>query len=48
VKRRAKFTILKSFTNYPQENIMPRFINKATRHDVLNHVYLITRQVTGR
>ncbi len=47
VKRRAKFTILKSFINYPQENIMPRFINRATRHDVLNHVFLITRPVAG-
>ncbi|MGN6395267.1 MAG: ArnT family glycosyltransferase [Mucilaginibacter sp.] len=39
----AKFTILKTFTTYPQENIMPRFINKATRPDVLGHVYLITK-----
>jgi 4-amino-4-deoxy-L-arabinose transferase-like glycosyltransferase len=42
VKHHAKFTIVKSFINYPQENIMPRFINKTTRHDVLNHVYLIS------
>jgi 4-amino-4-deoxy-L-arabinose transferase-like glycosyltransferase len=47
VKRRAKFTILKSFINYPQENIMPRFINETTRHDVLNHVFLITRPIAG-
>ncbi|MDO3640583.1 glycosyltransferase family 39 protein [Mucilaginibacter sp. L3T2-6] len=39
----AKFTILKTFTTYPQENIMPKFINKATRPNVLGHVYLITK-----
>ena len=48
VKRKATFIILKSFINYPQENIMPKFINKTTRHNVLNHVYLITRPVARR
>ena len=48
VKRKATFTILKSFINYPQENIMPKFINKTTRHNVLNHVYLITLPTAGQ
>lgn len=43
VETHAKFTVLKSFVTYPQENIMPKFINKTTRHDVLGHVYLITK-----
>lgn len=43
VETHAKFTVLKSFVTYPQENIMPKFINKTTRHNVLGHVYLITK-----
>lgn len=39
----ANFRVLKSFVNYPQENILPKFINKATRNEVLNRVYIITR-----
>lgn len=46
-ERHARFTIMKSFIVYPQENIMPRFINKTTRHDVLGRVYLITKPVAG-
>ncbi|HEY8930477.1 MAG TPA: glycosyltransferase family 39 protein [Mucilaginibacter sp.] len=37
------FKILKSFITYPQENILPAFINKKTRQSVLGHVYLIYR-----
>jgi hypothetical protein len=39
----ARFSILKAFITYPQENIMPKFINKQTRSSVLGHVYLITK-----
>jgi len=39
----ARFSIVKTFITYPQENIMPKFLNKATRHNVLGHVYLITK-----
>jgi 4-amino-4-deoxy-L-arabinose transferase-like glycosyltransferase len=39
----TRFKIVKSFINYPQENILPQFIDKAVRHKVLDHVYLITR-----
>ncbi|WP_454801495.1 ArnT family glycosyltransferase [Mucilaginibacter phyllosphaerae] len=39
----AQFRIIKAFTDYPQENILPAFINSATRHKVLSKVYLISR-----
>jgi 4-amino-4-deoxy-L-arabinose transferase-like glycosyltransferase len=37
------FTILKDFTNYPQERILPNFINKVNRYKVLDKVYLIRK-----
>ena len=43
LKNHAHFSIVRSFINYPQENILPKFINKATRNQVLDHVYLITK-----
>ncbi|MDB5123818.1 MAG: hypothetical protein JWP94_1947 [Mucilaginibacter sp.] len=39
----GNFRVIKSFVNYPQENILPAFINKATRYKALDHVYLITK-----
>lgn len=39
----VNFKILKEFINYPQENILPNFINRVTRYKVLDHVYLITK-----
>ena len=39
----AKFRVIKSFINYPQENMLPKFINKTTRNQTLDHVYLITK-----
>lgn len=47
VQSHARFTVLHSFITYPQENIMPKFINKTTRHEVLGYVYLITKPVGG-
>lgn len=46
VQNHAEFIIIRSFTDYPQENIMPKFINKTTRHEVLGQIYLITKPVT--
>jgi len=40
-KEGARFTVIKAFTDYSQENIVPAFINKATRPQVLENVYLI-------
>jgi 4-amino-4-deoxy-L-arabinose transferase-like glycosyltransferase len=37
------FKVIKAFQNYPQENILPAFINKAQRNKVLDSVYLITK-----
>jgi 4-amino-4-deoxy-L-arabinose transferase-like glycosyltransferase len=37
------FKILKAFQNYPQERILPKFVNKQTRNEVLDQVYLITK-----
>jgi 4-amino-4-deoxy-L-arabinose transferase-like glycosyltransferase len=39
----AGFRVIRSFVNYPQENILSAFINQATRSKVLDHVYLITK-----
>jgi hypothetical protein len=37
------FKTLASFTNYPQERILPAFINKAKRNTVLDKVYIISK-----
>ena len=42
-QKHIKFSILKDFTNYPQERILPDFINKVNRYKVLDKVYLIER-----
>jgi 4-amino-4-deoxy-L-arabinose transferase-like glycosyltransferase len=39
----ADFKIIRSFLDYPTENIQLNFINKATRDSALGHVYLITK-----
>jgi len=39
----ADFKLIKAFQNYPQENILPAFINLKTRSKVLDSVYLITK-----
>lgn len=39
----AKFSIVASFTDYPQENILPKFINAETRSQVLSRAYLISK-----
>ena len=42
-QQHADFKVLNTFPNYPEENILPKFINKATRDKVLDSVYLITK-----
>ncbi len=39
----AHFKVVKAFENYPQENILPAFVNKTTRNKVLDSVYLIKK-----
>jgi hypothetical protein len=39
----ADFKVIKAFQNYPQENILPAFINKETRNSTLDSVYLVTK-----
>lgn len=39
----ADYKLIKAFKNYPQEIILPAFINKSTRNKVLDSVYLITK-----
>ncbi|BAU52598.1 ArnT family glycosyltransferase [Mucilaginibacter gotjawali] len=43
VHTHAKFTIVRAFTDYPKENILPAFINANTRSTVLEKVYLIRK-----
>ncbi|CAN5129651.1 hypothetical protein BH09BAC6_BH09BAC6_13200 [soil metagenome] len=43
VQSRADFRVIKTFVNYPQENILPKFINRATRPQTLGLVYLIVK-----
>jgi 4-amino-4-deoxy-L-arabinose transferase-like glycosyltransferase len=43
VQEHAQFKILKSFVDYPQENILPAFVNAKSRATTLRHVYLITK-----
>lgn len=40
---RADFKVIKAFENYPQESLLPAFINLKTRPKVLDSVYLITK-----
>lgn len=42
-QQHVPFKVLSSFPNYPQENILPKFVNAATRESVLDSVYLITK-----
>jgi 4-amino-4-deoxy-L-arabinose transferase-like glycosyltransferase len=42
-KNHVAFNIIRSFVNYPHENILPSFVNKTTRYKVLDQVYLITK-----
>jgi 4-amino-4-deoxy-L-arabinose transferase-like glycosyltransferase len=44
LKSHAQFKIMQIFTDYPQENILPKFVNRATREQVLGKVYLIEKQ----
>jgi 4-amino-4-deoxy-L-arabinose transferase-like glycosyltransferase len=37
------YRMIRSFTNYSQERILPQFVNSATRDKTLDKVYLITR-----
>ena len=37
------FKIVKAFTNYPQERILPDFVNRVNRNKVLDKVYLIQK-----
>ncbi|MFD0763690.1 ArnT family glycosyltransferase [Mucilaginibacter lutimaris] len=39
----ADFKIIRSFIDYPQENVLPKFINVATRGQVLSKAYLISK-----
>jgi 4-amino-4-deoxy-L-arabinose transferase-like glycosyltransferase len=43
VQSHTTFKVIKSFINYPQENILPKFINRNTRAQLLDHVYLISK-----
>jgi hypothetical protein len=39
----ADFKVIKVFQNYPQENILPAFIDEKTRNTTLDSVYLISK-----
>jgi 4-amino-4-deoxy-L-arabinose transferase-like glycosyltransferase len=39
----AGYKVVHSFINYPQENILPKFIDKEMRYQVLDSVYLIRK-----
>jgi len=38
-----QFVVVQEFSNYPEENILPAFINKNTRASTLSKVYLIKK-----
>jgi len=42
-QKHITFKVIKSFQNYPQERILPDFVNKPNRYKVLDKVYLITK-----
>lgn len=39
----TNFKIIKAFIDYPQENVLPKFINSDTRSQVLSKAYLISK-----
>ncbi|TWR26430.1 hypothetical protein FPZ43_14805 [Mucilaginibacter pallidiroseus] len=41
-QQKSAFKVVASFANYPQENILPKFVNSATRNQVLDKVYIIS------
>ena len=43
IKKHVDFKVIKAFEDYPQEAILPAFINRSTRYRVLDSVYLITK-----
>lgn len=43
-QNKVNFTIVRSFINYPQEQVLPDFINYANRDKVLDKVYLISKK----
>lgn len=43
MRNHHNFKVIASFTDYPQENILPKFVNSATRSTVLSKVYIITK-----
>jgi 4-amino-4-deoxy-L-arabinose transferase-like glycosyltransferase len=43
LKNNTDFKVMKTFADYPQENILPAFLNKSTRFKVMGEVYLITK-----
>jgi 4-amino-4-deoxy-L-arabinose transferase-like glycosyltransferase len=43
VQSHANFKIMRTFIDYPQENLLPKFINRATRDEILGKVYLIKK-----
>jgi 4-amino-4-deoxy-L-arabinose transferase-like glycosyltransferase len=42
-QQHADFRIVKAFTNYPQEQVLPDFVNRVNRNKVLDKVYLIKK-----
>lgn len=43
IQNHARFKVIRIFTDYPKENILPAFINSNTRYTVLGKVYLISK-----
>lgn len=43
VQDHIQFKLLKSFVDYPQENVLPAFVYSPSRYGTLRHVYLITK-----
>jgi len=43
IQNHAHFKVIRIFTDYPKENILPAFINKNTRYKVLGKVYLLSK-----
>jgi 4-amino-4-deoxy-L-arabinose transferase-like glycosyltransferase len=41
-QQQIPFKIVRTFENYPRENVLPQFINHSTRNSTLEKVYLIS------
>jgi 4-amino-4-deoxy-L-arabinose transferase-like glycosyltransferase len=44
LKSHAPFKVIRSFVDYPKENVLPKFVDMSTRAGTLGQVYLVVKE----